>query len=99
MIFTAERKRDMKKQTKWSRNYNEKAYDRLYITVPKGQKDELKAFAAAQISEDYPKGESLNEFVIIAINERMERLDIDKILKRKHDPDVIRRVMDAIENK
>ncbi|WP_205703185.1 hypothetical protein [Caproiciproducens sp. NJN-50] len=93
------RKRDMKKQTEWSRNYNEKSYDRLYITVPKGQKAELKAYAASQMSEEYPNGESLNEFVIIAINERIERLDIDKILNRKHDPDVVKRVMGAIENK
>ena len=95
----AERKRDMKKQTEWSRNYNEKAYDRLYITIPKGQKEELKAFAASQITEEYPNGESLNEFVIIAINERIERLDIDRILKKNHDPDIARRVLDAIENK
>nr|WP_319488466.1 hypothetical protein [uncultured Caproiciproducens sp.] len=94
-----ERKRDMKKQTEWSRNYNEKAYDRLYITVPKGQKEELKAFAASQITDEYPKGESLNEFVIIAINERIERLDVDEILKKNHDPNIAKRVLDAIENK
>ena len=28
-----------KKQTEWSRAYNEKAYDRLAITVPKGRKE------------------------------------------------------------
>ena len=34
-----------KKQTEWSRNYNEKAYDRLAITVPKGQKAAVDAHA------------------------------------------------------
>lgn len=34
-----------KKQTEWSRAFNEKAYDRLSITIPKGQKAFLQAFA------------------------------------------------------
>lgn len=29
------------KQTEWSRAYNEKAYDRLAITIPKGRKDDV----------------------------------------------------------
>ena len=33
------------KQTNWSRNYNEKAYDRLAITIPKGCKQAVEAFA------------------------------------------------------
>ena len=48
--------------------YNEKAYDRLAITVPKGHKDTIQAAASAQ-------GESLNGFVNTAIDERIERLD------------------------
>ena len=48
--------------------YNEKAYDRLAITVPKGRKDAIQAAASAQ-------GESLNGFVTTAIDERIERLD------------------------
>jgi metal-responsive CopG/Arc/MetJ family transcriptional regulator len=28
-----------KKQTEWSRAYNERAYDRLAITIPKGRKE------------------------------------------------------------
>lgn len=87
------------KSTDYKRKFNEEKYDRLYITVPKGQKEELRAYAASIITDEYPKGESLNEFVIIAINERVERLDIDKILEKKHDPDIARRVLDAIENK
>ena len=27
-----------KKQTEWTRAYNEKAYDRLAVTIPKGRK-------------------------------------------------------------
>ena len=35
-----------KKQTEWSRNYNGRAYDRLAITIPKGQKAAVEAAAA-----------------------------------------------------
>lgn len=35
-----------KKQTEWSRAYNEKAYDRIYVTVPKGRKTTVEALAA-----------------------------------------------------
>lgn len=35
-----------KKQTKWSRAFNEKAYDRLAVTVPKGRKATVEALAA-----------------------------------------------------
>lgn len=63
------RKRDMKKQSEWSNAYNAKAYDRLYPFVPRGRKDEIQAMADAQI----PK-ESLNEFIVKAIDERMEKL-------------------------
>ena len=46
--------------------YNEKAYDRLAIIVPKGRKDEIQAYAVAQ-------GESLNGYVTKAVDERIER--------------------------
>ena len=45
-----------KKQTEWSRKYNEKAYDRLAITIPKGRKSTVEAVAAA-------RGESVNGLV------------------------------------
>lgn len=45
-----------KKQTEWSRAYNEKAYDRLAITIPKGQKQAVEAHALQ-------KGESVNGLV------------------------------------
>ena len=47
--------------------YNEKAYDRINIAVPKGRKEDIQAVASAQ-------GESINGFVTTAIDERMERL-------------------------
>ena len=46
--------------------YNEKAYDRINIAVPKGKKDVIKAHAEA-------RGESVNGFIGRAIDETMER--------------------------
>lgn len=46
--------------------YNDKAYDRINIAVPKGQKDTIKAHAEA-------RGESVNGFVNRAIAETMAR--------------------------
>ncbi len=40
--------------------------ERVYIRVPKGQKDVIKDHAMS-------KGESVNEFVLRAVNETMER--------------------------
>lgn len=50
--------------------YNAKAYDRINIAVPKGQK--------AKIQEAANKsGESINSYVSRAISERLERDAID----------------------
>ena len=46
--------------------YNAKAYDRINIAVPKGQKDIIKAHAES-------KGESINGFVNRAIDETIQR--------------------------
>ena len=46
--------------------YNVKCYDRLYSFVPKGHKAEIEACAKSV-------GESLNEFIVKAIDQRMER--------------------------
>ena len=43
-----------------------KAYDRINLTVPKGQKDVIQSHAAA-------RGESVNGFIGRAITETMER--------------------------
>lgn len=55
-------------KTSWQvkQKYNEKAYDKIYITVPKGQKEAIKEHAEA-------KDESVNGFIQRAIAETMER--------------------------
>ena len=53
-------------RTKANRKYNEKAYDRLYITVDKGKKEQIESHAK-------PLGESLNGFVNRAIDEAIVR--------------------------
>lgn len=50
-----------------------KAYDRINLTVPKGEKDLIQAHAEAQ-------GESTNGFINRAISETMER-DVAKEAK------------------
>ena len=45
-----------KKQTRWSREWNEKNLDRLYITVPKGKKKLIEEYAAEH-------KEKINEFM------------------------------------
>lgn len=56
-------------KTEYKREWNEHNLDRIYLTVPQGRKTEIQAIASAQD----PK-ESLNSFIVKAINERMERL-------------------------
>lgn len=46
--------------------YIAKAYDRINLTVPKGQKEIIQAYAEAQ-------GKSVNGFINEAIEEKMER--------------------------
>ena len=61
----AERK-NSEARIKANNRYNEKAYDRINIAVPKGRKDLIKAHAESH-------GESVNGFVNRAIDETMER--------------------------
>jgi uncharacterized protein (DUF1778 family) len=51
-------------QKRATNKYNAKAYDRLYPFVPKGRKEEIQAAADTM-------GETLNEFIVRAIDERM----------------------------
>ena len=53
-------------QIKYQHEYNKKNYDRIEISVPKGQKIIIKETAKAA-------GQSVNEYINQAINERMER--------------------------
>lgn len=55
-----------KASTKAHNKYIAKAYDRVNLTMPKGQKDKIKAHAESN-------GESLNGFINRAISETMER--------------------------
>lgn len=49
-----------KEKTDYKRAFNEQKYDRLFITVPKGKKDEYKAKADSE-------GKSLNQYIIDCI--------------------------------
>lgn len=55
-----------KAQTKASNKYHAEKYDRLYPFVLKGRKAEIQAAADRA-------GETLNEYIVKAIDERMER--------------------------
>ena len=46
--------------------YNKKAYDRIDVVVPKGQRQVIKDFAASQ-------GKSLNRFICDAIAKEMHK--------------------------
>lgn len=59
---------DKQKSTDYKRQFNAQKYDRLYPYVPKGRKAEIQAAADAV-------GETLNEFIVKAIDERMERME------------------------
>lgn len=54
------------RKAKWQNDYIARTYDRINLTVPKGQKEIIQAHAEAQ-------GESVNGFIGRAILEAMER--------------------------
>lgn len=64
----AEEKKISKAQQKAVHRYVKNNYDRVELTVPKGKKVIIKQIAKQN-------GESLNGFINIAINERIERLE------------------------
>lgn len=55
--------------------YNKKAYDRIDVVVPKGQRQVIKDFAASQ-------GKSLNRFICDAIAYQMNPSNQDKTERR-----------------
>jgi hypothetical protein len=55
------------RKAKWQNDYIAKTYDRINLTVPKGEKDKIKAHA------DLMDGGSVNAFIQRAIRETMER--------------------------
>ena len=54
-----------KAQQKAVNKYVKNNYDRINVTFPKGRKEEIKEHAES-------KGESVNAFIIRAVNEAME---------------------------
>ena len=55
-----------KAQQKAVQKYVKNNYDRVVLTLPKGRRENIKEYATSQ-------GESMNAFIIRAINETMER--------------------------
>ncbi len=51
---------------KYNNEFNKKTYDRINLTIPKGQKEVIQAIATAH-------GESVNAYIYAAILQRMER--------------------------
>jgi hypothetical protein len=65
-----------KKATEYKNRFNAETYDRINLTVPKGQKDVIKAHA------DQYDGGSVNGFLNRAISETMQR---DRLHREKED--------------
>lgn len=57
-----------KRKAKWQNDYIAKAYDRINLTVKKGQKEVIQAHAERN-------GESVNGFINRAITETMQKDD------------------------
>lgn len=55
-----------KAQQKAVQKYVKNNYDRVVVTFPKGRRDEVKKHASNH-------GESMNAFIVRAVNETMER--------------------------
>jgi predicted HicB family RNase H-like nuclease len=54
------------RKAKWQNDYIARTYDRINLTVPKGEKETIKAHAESM-------GESVNAFIGRAISEAMAR--------------------------
>ncbi len=66
-ILNQEAEKRGKTSTSVKNRYNDKTYDRINLTVPKGDKDKIKAHAERH------DGGSVNGFIQRAIRETMER--------------------------
>ncbi len=58
-------------QFKYQNEYKKKNYDRIEMVVPKGEKAVIKEMAASV-------GESLNEFLYLAVKDRMNSISQGK---------------------
>lgn len=54
------------RKAEWQNKYIAKSYDRINLTVPKGEKEKIRAYAES-------KGESVNGFINRAIREVMQK--------------------------
>ena len=54
------------RKAKWQNDYISRTYDRINLTLPKGQKDIIKAHAEG-------RGESVNGFISRAIDNQLEQ--------------------------
>ena len=61
--------KDREKMYEYNNNFSKENYDRLNVLVPKGRKEEIKAYAKM-------KGLSLSAFVNLAIDEAMQGGDV-----------------------
>lgn len=55
-------------KTRAVRKYNAKAYDRIEVTVPKGRKEIIAAFAKSL-------GMTTNGFIVATLNERIQQAE------------------------
>ena len=60
-----------KTSTASKRKYNEKAYDRISLTVPKGMKDVIKALAAS-------RGKPVNSLIWDLLRKELDGFDYEK---------------------
>lgn len=58
--------KDKANTIRYNNEFIKQAYDRVNLTLPKGQKDKIKAHAES-------RGESVNGFIVRAIEAQMER--------------------------
>lgn len=67
---------------KYNNQFNRQKYDRIGLMVPKGQKEQIQAAASRQ-------GQSLNAYIVGAVNERMEREQPEEQVQEHSSPSVL----------
>lgn len=73
-----DRKKATKKTVEANRKYNEKHYDRLQLTLAKGDK----AIVKKHVSEHYPE-HSINSFIQLLLNKEIPEVKISNRKYRK----------------
>ena len=67
---------------KYNNQFNRQKYDRIGLMVPKGQKEQIQAAASRQ-------GQSLNAYIVGAVNERMEREQPEEQVQEHSSPSIL----------